>query len=136
MRTLALLGLAAAAAAVLPSHVLAQDGCRNVRFSLINRHESNRAIRIDQVQYFNTVNNRVQTEQVPNLVCPPRAPCATRGDTLRDSENVALEAIRFVYRVRDADDRGWGPRVPSLPSDPADRRCRADRMYGPFVLTR
>jgi hypothetical protein len=136
MRTLALLGLAAAAAAVLPSHVLAQDGCRNVRFSLINRHESNRAIRIDQVQYFNTVNNRVQTENVPNLVCAPRATCITRGDTLRDSENVALDRIQFVYRVRDADDRGWGPRIPSRPNVPADRRCRAERTYGPFELNR
>lgn len=136
MRTLALFGLAAAAAAALPQHVLAQDGCRNVRFSLTNRHDSNRAVRVDQVQYFNTANNRLQTEDIRNLVCAPRATCATRGDTLRDSENVALEAIRFVYRVRDADDRGWGPRVPSRPNDPDDRRCRADRMYGPFVLTR
>lgn len=128
--------LATVACGVAPIQAAAQDACRNVRFSLTNRHVSNRAIRIDQVQYFNTVNNRVQTENVRNLVCAPRETCATRGDNLRDSENVALEAIRFVYRVRDADDRGWGPRIPSQPSDPDDRRCRAERMYGPFALTR
>jgi hypothetical protein len=132
----ALLGLLAC---VAPSPASADnDLCKNVRFRFVNEHKSAQPIRVETIKYRHTVNNKQQTEQVANIVCDTGKTCFTRGDDLRDAEGVDLVNIRFVYRVQQIryGKLDWGDQITSGPNDPAAgaRKCRADKIYGPFTI--
>jgi hypothetical protein len=114
------------------------DLCRNVAFRFVNEHKSGQPIRVEQVKYRHTLNDKQQTEEVANIVCDTGTTCFTRGDDLRDAEGVELTNVRFVYRVQQIryGVLDWSDRITSAPHDPpvGERRCRADKIYGPFTI--
>lgn len=105
----------------------AGDACKNVKFQFKNQR--GRTIRVYKVDYFNTANNKTQTEDVKNLECASGSTCTTSGDNLTDSEGEDL--TNFVFWFNDKEDDGdWSStNVHTQNKVPVTRKCSADMTY-------
>src|SRR3954465_14609525 len=109
-----------------PATVYAGDACKRVKIQFKN--ERNTRIKVTKVDYFNTTNNKIQTEHL-TLECPSGSTWPWSGQDLRDAEGEPL--TRFVFYFNDQEkDGGWSKvDIKTQPKIPANQTCSADRLY-------
>jgi hypothetical protein len=104
----------------------AGDLCRNVKLQFKNERPVR--IKVHKIEYFNTVNNKTQTEDV-NVECNAGATCTTSGQDLRDSEGIKLTKFVFYFYDRESDGDWSKTSRKTQEKEPVDQICRADRQY-------
>jgi len=134
-------------ASAAPALLFAGDACKNVKFKVHNKHDSEAAILIKKVEYYNKANGKWQSEVVNQgfyfdtsgklqmiplekghgLYCKYDQTCVTGGDNLRDSEGEALTKVRFVYQYWASGK--WSGEVTGSAKEPDSTKCVANKTY-------